>query len=166
MKKRIPARALAVDDDPHFLANLRLMLRICGFSEVLGAPDVDSAWEILQATPVDLIVSDWNMAPYDGLELLHRVRGDTRRGRTPFILITASLGEQAWRGAISGGASDFLHKPFGLDQLRISTELAMAIEGAPARPAPAPPGSEGATGATIHYLFDRRAGSQAGQMRG
>ncbi|MDB5571958.1 MAG: chemotaxis regulator - transmits chemoreceptor signals to flagelllar motor component CheY [Hyphomicrobiales bacterium] len=129
--------ALAVDDDPSFLEGLRMMLRLCGFADVETAGDAESAWEVLQERPrqlrpVQMVVCDWNMDPTNGLHLLRRVRADRTIARTPFILVTASLSEEAWRGAITCGATDFLNKPFSLETLRESIDLALSL------PAPEP----------------------------
>ena len=56
--------------------------------------------------------------PMDGLELLREVRKMPSAAKTPFILMTASLSEFAWREAIDCGATDFLIKPFSLSSLR------------------------------------------------
>lgn len=121
------ANALAVDDDPSFLHGLHMMLRLSGFSEIESVGDVDAAWSLLVDKQFDIVVCDWNMDPYDGLELLRRVRADNRTARTPFILVTASLSEEAWRGAIISGATDFIRKPFSLDQLRSAVNLALSM---------------------------------------
>ncbi len=134
-------RALAVDDDPSFLEGLRMMLRLCGFASVDTAGDAESAWDMLQASPkaerpIQLVVCDWNMDPTNGLHLLRRVRAHALLSHTPFILVTASLSEEAWRGAISCGATDFLNKPFSLETLRESIDLALSLPGAPTLTAP------------------------------
>jgi two-component system chemotaxis response regulator CheY len=119
--------ALAVDDDPSFLEGLRMMLRLCGFAQVATAGDAEGAWDMLHERPVQLVVCDWNMDPTNGLHLLRRVRADRQVAQTPFILVTASLSEEAWRGAITCGATDFLNKPFSLETLRESVDLALAL---------------------------------------
>lgn len=119
--------ALAVDDDRMFLQSMRMMLRVGGFAEVMGASDVDAALALLARHPVELIVSDWNMDPLDGLEFLRRVRANPQTSRIPFILVTASLSEEAWRGAIELGATDFLVKPFTIDQLHASMDICLNI---------------------------------------
>ncbi len=134
-------RALAVDDEPSFLENLRMMLRRCGFAQVETASDAESAWDVLQESvleerPVQLIVSDWNMEPTSGLHLLRRVRAHKGLAQTPFILVTGSLSEEAWSGAISCGATDFLNKPFSLETLRESVDIALALPPAAAAVAP------------------------------
>lgn len=121
--------ALAVDDDRNFLQSLRMMLRVGGFAETEGAGDVEEALAIIRRRRVDLIVSDWNMDPYDGLHLLRRVRAEPETAQIPFILVTASLSEDAWRGAIELGATDFLVKPFTIDQLHESMDLCLALGG-------------------------------------
>lgn len=127
-RPRLPRTlALAVDDDRNFLQSVRMMLRVGGFAETEGAGDTEEALAILKQRKVELIVSDWNMEPLDGLELLRRVRADRETAHIPFILITASLSEDAWRGAIELGATDFLVKPFTIDQLHESIELCLAI---------------------------------------
>lgn len=119
--------AIAVDDDANFRECLRMMLRVGGFDETIGAGDADEALAIARSRKVDLIVSDWNMAPRDGLDLLRDLRQDQATRLTPFILVTASLSEDAWRGAIELGATDFLLKPFSIEQLHGSADLCLAL---------------------------------------
>lgn len=119
--------ALAVEDDRSFLQSMRMMLRVGGFAETEGAGDVEEALAILERRSVDLIVSDWNMDPYDGLHLLRAVRRNAATRDIPFILVTASLSEEAWRRAIELGATDFLVKPFSIDQLHESVDLCLSL---------------------------------------
>ncbi len=119
--------ALAVDDDGAFRECMRMMLRVGGFSETIGAGDVEEALAVIAGRPVDLIVSDWNMAPYDGLDFLRAVRAHPLTQDIPFVLVTASLSEDAWRGAIELGATDFLVKPFAIAQLHESADLCLTL---------------------------------------
>ena len=120
--------ALVVDDDRSFLQSMRMMLRVGGFEETEGAGDVDEALAVLQRRPVDIIVSDWNMEPHDGLHFLRLVRANPATRGIPFILVTASLSEDAWRQAIEFGATDFLNKPFSIDQLHESVDLCLSLD--------------------------------------
>ncbi len=119
--------ALAVDDDGNFRECIRMMLRIGGFSETIGVGDVEAALAVASRRPLDLIVSDWNMAPYTGLDLLRAVRANAATREIPFILVTASLSEDAWRGALELGATDFLVKPFSIEQLHDSANISMEL---------------------------------------
>lgn len=119
--------ALVVEDDRNFLQSMRMMLRVGGFDETAGAGDVEEALAILQRRNVDIVVSDWNMDPYDGLHFLGLVRANKATRHIPFILVTASLSEDAWRRAIELGATDFLVKPFSIDQLHESVDLCLSL---------------------------------------
>jgi outer membrane protein TolC len=61
------------------------------------------------------------------LDLLRAVRANPATRDTPFILVTASLSEEAWRGAIELGATDFLVKPFTIDQLHASMDICLNL---------------------------------------
>lgn len=119
--------ALAIDDDPDFRTSLKLMLRMCGFHHVETAGDGQDGLDLLQKWRFDLVVCDWNMDPMDGLEVLRNVRAHTALAHTPFILVTASLSETAWRGAIALGATEFLVKPFDLDTMRSAAQLCLKL---------------------------------------
>jgi CheY-like chemotaxis protein len=125
--------ALVVEDDPMFLEGACLMLRLLGFSRVQPAADAETALEHLGAARFDLVLSDWNMEPMSGLELLVRVRATPRIARTPFVLMTANLSNEYWVRALEAGATDFLYKPFSREALRDTVTLAMDCS--PVRPA-------------------------------
>ena len=133
--------ALAVDDDPQCVNTLRLMLRFCGFHHIVAAEDGFVALEYLKEWRFDLVVSDWNMGTMDGVELLMRVRRDPTTANVPFILVTGSLTEPPWRGAIEHGATEFLLKPFTLGALRSACHFCLELkefEGANVTPLRAP----------------------------
>ena len=119
--------ALAVEDDPEFLSILQLMLGRCGFNYIVTAEDGFAAHEYLKHRRFDLIISDWNMELMDGIEFLSKVRKDPSTAEIPFILMTASLAEAAWRGAIQHGATEFLRKPFTLDELNSACLLCQTL---------------------------------------
>ncbi|MCC2097829.1 MAG: response regulator [Hyphomicrobiales bacterium] len=102
---------------------MKLMMRMCGFSHIVAATNGAEAIEHLKEWRFDIILSDWNMTPMDGLDLLRALRAMPGVGNTPFVLLTASLSETAWRGAIDLGATDFLLKPIQLNELRTSCSL-------------------------------------------
>ena len=82
-----PRRAL-VDDSPVTLRVHADLLRRAGF-EVRGARDGADALDMLRAAPVDVIVSDVDMAPMDGLVLLRAVRDDPATAELPFVFVSA-----------------------------------------------------------------------------
>ena len=116
---------LLVEDDPAFLDTAQLMLRRIGFGQIEAMSDAESARERLAVSRYDLILSDWNMEPTSGFDLLVHVRSHQRLLPTPFILMTANLSEDYWVAAIRAGASDFLRKPFSFSALRESIRMVM-----------------------------------------
>jgi response regulator RpfG family c-di-GMP phosphodiesterase len=103
-------RILVVDDEPHVLSALRRALHKCGF-EILTAPAVPEALEVLAAGPVDVIISDMRMPGQTGAELLARARQiapDAVR-----ILLTGYADMQATLEAVNEGeVFRFLTKPW------------------------------------------------------
>lgn len=129
--------ALVVEDDSSFREVMAFMLRRMGFKRVALASDVEMAWDILTKSRVDIIVSDWNMEPAMGIDLLRSVRADQTLARKPFIMMTANMSLDYWQTAISAGASDFLCKPFNFKQLRDTVLLVLTQDLAQeARPRP------------------------------
>lgn len=119
--------ALAIDDDADFRTSLKLMLRMCGFHHVETAADGQAGLELLRTWRFDLVVCDWNMDPMDGIEVLKAVRSQPMLAEVPFMLVTASLSEAAWQGAIEFGATEFLVKPFSLETLRTACQLCLKL---------------------------------------
>lgn len=96
---------------------MRQMLRTLGILQVTEAADGSSALLTLREQSVDLILSDWNMIPMTGLQLLMAVRDEPRHAATPFIMITGQQTTEYVARARQAGVSGYLLKPFGLDAL-------------------------------------------------
>ena len=80
---------LIVDDYNTMLRIMRNLLRQLDFLNIEEATDGEQALSHLRRTPFDLIISDWNMLPMTGLELLRNVRSDEKLRRIPFIMVTS-----------------------------------------------------------------------------
>jgi two-component system response regulator FlrC len=109
-----------VEDDDALREVLCETAELAGY-RVLSFVDGSDCLQGLQSAAVDLVISDLQMAPMDGLELLRELR---RRHRdVPFVLMTAHGTIQSAIDAMRLGATDYLVKPFeaevlvaGLDQ--------------------------------------------------
>ena len=122
----LKTRILIVDD---MMTMRKLTSKICremGFTDITEAVDGAKAWEaIASATPsFGLIVSDWNMPNSTGLDLLKRVRGDSRFGKLPFVLVTAEAEKEQIIEAVKAGVSEYLIKPFTAEKLKERLESA------------------------------------------
>lgn len=96
----------------------RNMLHRLGYDDVDDAADGASALERLAARDYGLVISDWNMAPMTGFELLKRVRGGAHNPDVPFLMVTAESGAASVEAARDAGVSDYLVKPYTEDDLR------------------------------------------------
>jgi len=113
---------LIVDDYSRMLRIIRGLLRQLGYEEVEEASDGASALAKLRQRPFRLVISDWNMEPMSGLELLRAVRADPALAALPFIMVTAEARAAKIAEAREAGVSDYIVKPFGAEVL--STKIA------------------------------------------
>ncbi|MCR2745448.1 response regulator [Limnobacter parvus] len=115
-------RVMIVEDDLTILSNLSQILQLSGL-DVIEAHDGDVAWTILQsrlatgAALPKLIVSDLMMPKMDGFELLAAVRDHAELESIPFVLLSARSDASDLHQAFTLGASEYLVKPFEVDQL-------------------------------------------------
>jgi two-component system chemotaxis response regulator CheY len=104
--------ALIVDDDTVMRAILRKVLAQLNFTNVHEASDGAMALAILRANDFGLIISDWDMAPMTGIELLRAVRTDPRLRHIPFVMVTAESKAENAATAKEAGVSSYIVKPF------------------------------------------------------
>ncbi|NQV45494.1 MAG: response regulator, partial [Rhodospirillales bacterium] len=104
---------LIVDDYNTMLRILRNLLKQLNFTNVEDATDGGMALEKLRAQgDIDFVVSDWNMEPMTGIQLLREVRADPELKRLPFIMITAESNSENVIAAKEAGVSNYIVKPF------------------------------------------------------
>ena len=100
---------LVVDDSQTIRLVVRKHLEALGFADIDEAADGKAALDCLRERQYALMISDWEMQPMGGEQLLKAVRQDGRHIKMPIIMITAS----GSRGASwLAGANAYLPKPF------------------------------------------------------
>jgi two-component system, chemotaxis family, chemotaxis protein CheY len=109
---------LVVEDNTTMRRIVRNLLQQLGFPNVHEAVDGTDALNKLKTTKVDFIISDWNMAPMTGLDLLKAVRGDPALKAIPFIMVTAESKPDNIIAAKQAGVSNYIIKPFSADTLK------------------------------------------------
>lgn len=115
----LKTKILVVDD---MMTMRKLVGKICkeiGFMDITEAVDGAKAWESANsANPqFGLIISDWNMPNSSGLDLLKRVRSDSRLKATPFLLVTAEAEAHQVAEAVKAGVDNYVVKPFNKESL-------------------------------------------------
>ncbi len=113
---------LIVDDYKTMLRIIRNLLKQINFNNVEEASDGGEALLKLRAGQFGLVISDWNMEPMTGLQLLQEVRADQRLKPTPFIMVTAESKAENIVAAKQAGVSNYIVKPFNAETLQSKIE--------------------------------------------
>jgi len=116
VEKNMPI--LIVDDYKTMLRIIRNLLKQLGFDNVDEATDGSTALQKLRDKEFNLVISDWNMEPMSGLQLLKEVRADMKLKELPFIMITAESKSENVIAAKEAGVSNYIVKPFNAATLK------------------------------------------------
>jgi len=109
---------LVVDDYKTMIRIIRNLLRQLGFVNVDEASDGSAALNMMREKNYGLVISDWNMEPMTGYELLREVRADDVLSRTPFIMVTAESKTDNVIAAKKAGVNNYIVKPFNAATLK------------------------------------------------
>jgi two-component system, NtrC family, response regulator AtoC len=110
------ARILIVEDEAKMRRILELNLGEDGFA-TLSTADAESGLKLLQSEAVDLVITDLKLPGMDGLEFLQAVK--RANAALPVIVMTAFGTVETAVDAMKAGASDYVLKPFSLDEMRM-----------------------------------------------
>lgn len=111
---------LVVDDYKTMIRIIRNLLKQLGFENVEDAADGQEALEKMKNADqkFGLVISDWNMEPMTGYELLREVRADDGLKATPFIMVTAESKTENVVAAKRAGVNNYIVKPFNAATLK------------------------------------------------
>ena len=118
MAVNMAMNVLIVDDYKTMLRIVGNLLKQIGFNNVDEALDGGTALEKLRQKDYGLVISDWNMEPMTGLQLLKEVRSDIRLKGTPFIMVTAESKTENVIAAKQAGVNNYIIKPFNAATLK------------------------------------------------
>jgi two-component system chemotaxis response regulator CheY len=123
---------LVVDDYNTMVRIIRNLLKQLGFENIDDANDGAAALDKLRARKYGLVISDWNMEPMNGYDLLQAVRADPALALTPFIMVTAESNTDNVIAAKTAGVSNYILKPFNAQTLKTKIEVLFPDTEAPA----------------------------------
>jgi two-component system chemotaxis response regulator CheY len=123
---------LVVDDYSTMIRIIRNLLKQIGFEDVDDANDGATALAKMRAKKYGLVISDWNMEPMTGYELLKEVRADPALGQVPFIMVTAESKTENVIAAKKAGVNNYIVKPFNAQTLRNKIQSVFPDEPPPA----------------------------------
>jgi len=113
---------LVVDDYGTMIRIIRNLLRQLGFEEIDDATDGTAALAKMRVRHYGLVISDWNMEPMTGYDLLREVRADPTLAQVPFIMVTAESKTENVIAAKKAGVSNYIVKPFNATTLKSKIE--------------------------------------------
>jgi len=120
---------LVVDDYPAMRSIVRGLLQEIGIINIAEAGDGGTALDKLQGDGFGLVISDWNMEPMSGLQLLKEVRADHRLARLPFIMMTGETKAENVVAAKEAGVNSYIVKPFNVTTLKQKIEFVIGALG-------------------------------------
>jgi len=109
---------LIVDDYKTMLRIVGNLLKQLGFTNIDEATDGATALEKMLQKNYGLVISDWNMEPMTGLQLLKEVRSDIKLKAVPFIMVTAESKTENVVAAKQAGVNNYIVKPFNAATLK------------------------------------------------
>ena len=115
-------KVLVVDDYQTMTRILINFLRRLGFTNVECAKNGVEALDKLNQSSFDFIISDWDMQPMTGIELLRKIRASDKLKHLPFIMVTTESKHANIIAAKDAGASNYIVKPFNGDTLKSKLE--------------------------------------------
>ena len=108
------ASLLIVDDDPSLRQFLRTELELEGY-KCQEAATGQQALVLIRAQSFDLLVLDWTLPDFSGVEICRRLRSSNNA--TPVLMLTGVDGIEDRVKALDAGADDYLVKPFSIEEL-------------------------------------------------
>jgi two-component system, chemotaxis family, chemotaxis protein CheY len=109
---------LVVDDYSTMVRIIRNLLKQLGLENVEDANDGAAALAMMRGKKYGLVISEWNMEPMTGYDLLKEVRTNPELSQTPFIMITAESKTENVIAAKRAGVSNYIIKPFSAATLK------------------------------------------------
>ena len=110
---------ILIDDDyKTMLRIVRNLLKQLGFNNVDEASDGSQALQKLRGKSYNLVISDWNMEPMTGYQLLKEIRADEKLSAMPFIMVTAESKTENVVAAKKAGVNNYIVKPFNAATLK------------------------------------------------
>ncbi|MEM6780348.1 MAG: response regulator [Pseudomonadota bacterium] len=116
-------RVMLVEDEQNARATMRAMLAEMGIHQVFEANDGDSARQLMDmdSSMVDIVISDWNMPNFTGMELLKHMR--SKNMNTPVLIVTGRNDIASVKEAKENEVSGYIRKPFSMKELEAKIKV-------------------------------------------
>ena len=118
-------KVLVADDSGIMRKIIIRSLNSVGVTDIVEAANGQEAIDKYKQTPVDLILTDWDMPEKSGLDVVVEIRATG--SNVPIIMVTTEAQKGQVIAAIQAGANDYLTKPFDADDLRAKLDKFVAV---------------------------------------
>jgi len=123
-------KLLVVDDSSTMRRIIKNTLSRLGYEDVLEGEDGLQGWGVLDANAdIGMLITDWNMPEMNGLELVKKVRADSRFADLPIIMVTTEGGKAEVITALKAGVNNYIVKPFTPQVLKEKLAAVLGTEG-------------------------------------
>lgn len=119
-------RILIAEDERLTRLKLHRQLEKMGH-DVVDAADGQEAWELFQAEPFPIVISDWEMPNMNGVELVKHIRDSKTENYVYIVMLTGKSDKKDVVAGIEAGADDFVSKPFDRGELRARLNAGLRI---------------------------------------
>jgi len=126
--KGFQLKLLVVDDSSTMRRIIKNTLARLGYKDILEGVDGLEGWAQMDTNPdIEMLITDWNMPEMNGLELVKKVRADTRFKDTPIIMVTTEGGKAEVITALKAGVNNYIVKPFTPQVLKEKLSAVMGV---------------------------------------
>ncbi len=115
---------LVIDDSAFICRQVENILKIREY-EVFSALNAKDGWNLLNTKDINLVILDMEMQDIHGLDLLRQIKDEDRFCHLPVIIISGSNSPELLRDSLKLGASDFIRKPFNIEEFTLKVDLAI-----------------------------------------
>lgn len=115
------ATILVVDDTPSIVEMTAAALRKAGY-RVEHAGDANAGVAVLKREKIDLLILDVDLPGISGMRLLQIIKEEPATARLPVIMLTVHSEEKMKLQGLTGGADDYVTKPFSMPELLARVE--------------------------------------------
>ena len=115
-------KVLVVDDQLTMRSLVRNALQAIGVIDIWEAPEGEAGLISLQSSPINLIITDFNMPKMDGLTFLRAIRTNPATAKKAVIMLSGRSDKELVQRAVQFGANNYLVKPFTIQTLKDKLE--------------------------------------------
>ena len=119
-------KIMIVDDDPHVIESLEVLLRDAGFTVVMEAKGAAALGRAREESP-SLILLDLMLPEMPGMEICRALKGDADTSTIPIIMLTGKSKEGDKICGLEAGADDYITKPFNPRELVLRIHRALGM---------------------------------------